>query len=122
MPKKTLRIRHHERSFAVKPSQDQFNSRNDRNVSTGSSSRRSGTLRNTSRELEQYPYKELTIAVITKRDERGEQLIRELQRTRANVEHIWPIPERIPNDFDVVYCDLVPNLPSRLDVLPGTST
>lgn len=66
-----------------------------------------------------YPYKNLRIAVLTLRDDRGDQLIRELQRTRAEVRHIWPMPERIPSDYDVVYCNMADDLPSRLDGLPG---
>lgn len=56
---------------------------------------------------------------MTMRNDHGEQLIRELQRTRAEVQHIWPIPERIPSDYDIIYCDMVADLPSRLDGLPG---
>lgn len=70
---------------------------------------------------DQYPYKDLRIAVLTLRDDRGEQLIRELQRTRAEVGHIWPMPERIPSDYDVVYCNMIDDLPSRMDALPGVS-
>lgn len=67
----------------------------------------------------QYTYRDLRIAVITSRDDQGDQLIRELQRTRAEVQHIWPMPDRIPSDYDLVYCDMVADLPSRLDGLPG---
>lgn len=67
----------------------------------------------------QYAFKDLRIAVITSRNDQGDQLIRELQRTRAEVQHIWPVPERIPSDYDVIYCDLVSDLPSRLDGMPG---
>jgi len=70
-------------------------------------------------DTDQYPYKDLRIAVLTARNDHGDQLIRELQRTRAEVKHIWPIPEHIPSDYDVVYCDFVENLPSRMDALPG---
>jgi len=45
--------------------------------------------------------------------------LRELQRTRARVQHIWPIPVLIPTTFDVLYCDLVDDLPQRLPWLPG---
>jgi len=64
-------------------------------------------------------FRDLDIAVLTARDEAGEQLLRELQRTRARVQHIWPIPVLIPTTFDVVYCDLVNDLPQRLPWLPG---
>ena len=66
-----------------------------------------------------YRFCDLRIAVITNLDTRSEQLIRELQKTRAEVRHIWPSPEFIPSDYDVVYTDLMENLPSRLESLPG---
>ena len=61
----------------------------------------------------------LTIAVICERDTEGDRLIRLLQRTRATVIHMWPAPEQIPSDVDVVFCVLVPDLPKRLPWLPG---
>lgn len=64
-------------------------------------------------------FRDLDIAVFTARDEAGEQLLRELQRTRARVQHIWPIPELIPTSYDVIYCDLLNDLPQRLPWLPG---
>ena len=64
------------------------------------------------KDAEHYKFKELRIAVITQRDDRGDQLIRELQKTRAEVQHIWPPPQYIPSDYDIVYSDLMDNLPS----------
>ena len=61
----------------------------------------------------------LSIAVICERDTEGDRLIRILQKTRASVTHIWPVPEQIPADYDVVYCALIPDLPQRLPWLPG---
>jgi AmiR/NasT family two-component response regulator len=61
----------------------------------------------------------LDIAVVTRRDESGEILIRELQRTRGRVRHIWPPPDVLSEDVDVLFCDLAPGLPSRLPWLPG---
>ena len=61
----------------------------------------------------------LDIAVMTQRDGGGELLVRELQRTRARVQHIWPPPETFSSTFDVVYCDLLDDLPQRLPWLPG---
>jgi len=66
-----------------------------------------------------HKFSELRIAVITQRDERSDQLIQELQKTRAEVKNIWPPPEFIPSDYDIVYADLMDNLPSRLEGLPG---
>jgi AmiR/NasT family two-component response regulator len=61
----------------------------------------------------------LDIAVITDDTSPSERLIRELQRSRARVQHIWPPPDLIPASFDVVYCDLLGDLPQRLPWLPG---
>ena len=62
---------------------------------------------------------ELEIAVISRRDEDGETLIRELQRTRARVRHIWPMPEQLPLTADVIFCELSPDLAERQPWLPG---
>ncbi len=62
---------------------------------------------------------DLDILVATQRDEVGELLIRELQRTRARVRHLWPVPERLPEDADVVFVDLAPGLAARIPWLPG---
>jgi AmiR/NasT family two-component response regulator len=66
------------------------------------------------------PFTGLDVAVIAKRDEHGEHLMRELQRTRAVVRHFWPMPEQIPVDHDVVFCEACPDLPKRLPWLPGS--
>ncbi|MGF1609629.1 MAG: ANTAR domain-containing response regulator [Kiloniellales bacterium] len=65
-------------------------------------------------------FSELDIAAIVRRDEHGQQLIRELQRTRAVVRPIWPIPEQIPVDHDLVFCEACPDLAKRLPWLPGS--
>lgn len=61
----------------------------------------------------------LDIVVVTARDSSGETLIRDLQRTRNRIQYIWPVPEMLPADTDVIFCDLLPDLPSRLPWLPG---
>ena len=63
----------------------------------------------------------LSIAVIAKRDDHGEVLIREIQKTRAQVQHIWPVPEDIPTEFDIVFCELVEDLPSRFKGMPDSA-
>lgn len=83
-------------------------------AATGSAQRKSSSDHPFHRE-----FRDLDIAVFTARDEAGEQLLRELQRTRARVQHIWPIPELIPASYDVIYCDLLNDLPQRLPWLPG---
>lgn len=67
----------------------------------------------------QLPFGDLDIGVLARRDEPVDHLIRELQRTRARVRHIWPMPEQIPVDYDLVLCELCPDLPKRLPWLPG---
>ena len=64
----------------------------------------------------------LDMVVLTRRDEVGERLIRDLQRIRARVRHVWPIPELLPDNADVVLCDLIPGLASRLPWIPGKPT
>ena len=66
-------------------------------------------------------FHDLSVAVIAKRDDHGENLIREIQKTRAKVQHIWPMPEEIPTDFDIVFCELVDDLPSRFKGVPGSA-
>ena len=61
----------------------------------------------------------LALTVVTRRDEDGELLIRELQRLRARVRHIWPIPDRLPEDADVIYCDFGAGFADRIPWVPG---
>lgn len=61
----------------------------------------------------------LDLTVATRRDEDGELLIRELQRVRAKVRHVWPIPDRLSEDTDIIFCDFVPGLADRIPWIPG---
>lgn len=61
----------------------------------------------------------LDLVVATRRDEDGELLMRELQRVRARVRHLWPVPDRLPEDADLVFCDFVPGLADRIPWIPG---
>lgn len=61
----------------------------------------------------------LDLIVVTRRDENGELLIRELQRLRSTVRHLWPVPDRLPEDTDVIFCDFVPGLVDRIPWIPG---
>lgn len=61
----------------------------------------------------------LDVVVVGPRDEAGEQLIRDLQRTRAHVRHVWPLPERLPDDADAIFCELAPGLAARIPWIPG---
>jgi AmiR/NasT family two-component response regulator len=62
---------------------------------------------------------ELNIAVIVERDDSGESLIRELQRQRAGVRHIWPLPAQLPLQYDAIFCTLSSDLPQRIPWVPG---
>lgn len=62
---------------------------------------------------------QLDIVAALRRDEGGELLIRELQRTRARVRHLWPLPERLPEDTDVIFVDLAPGLQNHIPWIPG---
>ncbi len=61
----------------------------------------------------------LDVVVATRRDDEGEFLVRTLQRARARVRYVWPLPDRLPEDPDVVFCDLTPELPMRIPWVPG---
>lgn len=69
-----------------------------------------------------HKFDNLRIVAICDRDTEGDRLVRQLQRTRAQVVHIWPAPEQIPADFDAVYCVLLRDLPQRLPWLPGMAS
>lgn len=61
----------------------------------------------------------LNVALIVELDSEGERLMRELQRLRCTVRHIWPVPVQLPENYDVVYCTLMEDLPRRIPWLPG---
>lgn len=61
----------------------------------------------------------LSICVVVEPDADGEALIRDLQRTHASVQHIWPAPATFPVGFDVLFTELLEDLPARLPWSPG---
>lgn len=61
----------------------------------------------------------LQITVHCEPDESGGELLRHLQRTRANVRHLWPAPDRIGENCDLVVCAYGPGLSKRLAWTPG---
>lgn len=61
----------------------------------------------------------LDIVVALRRDADGEVLIRELQRTRARVRHCWPVPERLPEDTDVIFLELASETVARIPWVLG---
>lgn len=66
-----------------------------------------------------FRFANMRVAVIAERGDDGERLIRELQRARVRVQNIWPVPHQLPVDFDVIYCEMTDDLPSRLPWVPG---
>jgi AmiR/NasT family two-component response regulator len=61
----------------------------------------------------------LEIVVAVPRDEEGDMLARELLRTRSGVRRFWPLPPRLPDGVDVMFCELTPELPQCLPWVPG---
>ncbi|NBN65153.1 ANTAR domain-containing protein [Microvirga tunisiensis] len=66
-----------------------------------------------------FPFADISIGVITERTAEGDALIRELQKLRARPQHVWPVPATLPTGYDVLLCDLVDDLPTRVPWLPG---
>jgi AmiR/NasT family two-component response regulator len=61
----------------------------------------------------------LEIVVALRRDEEGDTLARELARSRGRVRRLWPLPPRLPEDADILFCEFVPELPHCLPWVPG---
>lgn len=61
----------------------------------------------------------LSICAVVEPDADGEALIRDLQRTHASVSHVWPAPATFPVGFDVLFTELLDDLPTRLPWSPG---
>lgn len=61
----------------------------------------------------------LEIIAALRRDEEGDALARELARSRGRVRRLWPLPSRLPEDADILFCELVPELPHCLPWVPG---
>jgi AmiR/NasT family two-component response regulator len=65
---------------------------------------------------------DLDIVAAVRPDDEGDTLARELQRTRSRVRRLWPLPPRLPEDADVIFCEFVPELPQCLPWVPGQPT
>lgn len=64
-------------------------------------------------------FSRLRILVACETDMDGQTLIRHLQRTRATVRNIWPVPEKIGESADVLLCEYSGGLGKRLAWMPG---
>ena len=64
----------------------------------------------------------LDIVVALPRDDSGQVLLRELQRTRASVRHVWPISVPLPEDVDVIICEATPEATRLIPWVPGEAS
>lgn len=62
---------------------------------------------------------DLSAVIVAPNDDQSCLLLRELQRFRMRVRQVWPMPETVPGDADVVYCEYCPDLARRLPWIPG---
>lgn len=62
---------------------------------------------------------DLDIVVIAAPDSQVDLLVRELQRHRARVRRIWPLPDKFPGDADVILADYAEGMIDRLPWMPG---
>jgi AmiR/NasT family two-component response regulator len=56
----------------------------------------------------QIDYQQLRVVVAHPRDPDGELLLRHLQRLGCRVDHLWPTPDQLDADADVVFCLIEP--------------
>jgi AmiR/NasT family two-component response regulator len=66
-----------------------------------------------------HEFASLSICAVVEPDVDGEALIRDLQRTHARVAHVWPPPAAYPVGYDVLFSELLEDLPTRLPWSPG---
>jgi AmiR/NasT family two-component response regulator len=64
-------------------------------------------------------YEDLSVAVVSDPGSDLDLLAREVQRTRASVTRIWPMPQQLPDDYDVLICDYGASLINALPWSPG---
>jgi AmiR/NasT family two-component response regulator len=58
--------------------------------------------------LGQIDYRELRVVIAHPRDHDGELLLRQLQRLGCHVDHLWPAPDRLEGEADMVLCLIEP--------------
>src|SRR5688572_21019054 len=64
-------------------------------------------------------FSRLRMLVVCEPDDNGQTLLRHLQRSRAQVRHQWPAPDRIGENADVLFCEYGPGLGNRLAWMQG---
>ena len=62
---------------------------------------------------------ELEILVGVSAEAGGEQILRQLQRDRAKVRSLWPLPDKVPGDVDALVLEQGDGLIDRLPWMPG---
>lgn len=62
---------------------------------------------------------DLTVVIVAPPGDQTNLLLRELQRVRMRARQVWPMPENVPGDADVVYCEYCHDLARRLPWIPG---
>jgi AmiR/NasT family two-component response regulator len=62
---------------------------------------------------------DIAVVVVAPHDDQTTFLMREMQRVRIRVRVVWPLPESLPSDADIVYCEYTPDLAGRLPWIPG---
>jgi AmiR/NasT family two-component response regulator len=62
---------------------------------------------------------DLAVVVVAPDDEQTAFLVREMQRLRIRARTVWPMPESLPSDADIVFCEYTPDLARRLPWIPG---
>lgn len=61
----------------------------------------------------------LTILLVCEPGTEEQSLLRHLQRTRATVRHVWPAPETIGENVDLVIAQYMRGIGQRLSWVPG---
>jgi AmiR/NasT family two-component response regulator len=56
----------------------------------------------------QIDYRQLRVVVAHPRDADGDMLLRHLQRLGCRVDHLWPTPDQLDAEADVVFCLIEP--------------
>lgn len=64
---------------------------------------------------------EFEIVVAVAPESGADQLVRDLQRARAKVRRLWPMPDKLPSDADVLVVEFNDRLTDRLPWTPGES-
>lgn len=64
----------------------------------------------------------LKMTVLCKPDPDTSLLVRHLQRSRGEIRHVWPMPDKIGSDCDLLICDFIEKLAMRLPWSAGEAS